>query len=242
MLVSAPTDLRILHWNVHSWRDASGAQNLNSVISLAREVEPDVVSLVEVDEPWGMPSILGELADHLNYSWVLSPSFEFGTDNTSGGFGNAILTRIPILAVQHWDLLRASHPYDGTEQSEPRTVISVKLGSSSRSLWVGSTHLPRSDESARAKALHRLARHVERLDDPWIICGDFNVEARFWRDNYPSYLVNPNPERPTYPAHRPIESIDYFIGSPDIFIKAEVLPATGSDHLPVAATVSLAPA
>ena len=74
------------------------------------------------------------------------------------------------------------------------------------------------------------------------ICGDFNVGARFWRDNYPSYLVNPNPERPTYPAQCPIESIDYFVGSPDIFIKTETLPAAGSDHLPVAASVSLAPA
>jgi endonuclease/exonuclease/phosphatase family metal-dependent hydrolase len=40
--------LRVLHWNIHSWRDASGASNLEAIADLVSEINPHVVSLVEV--------------------------------------------------------------------------------------------------------------------------------------------------------------------------------------------------
>lgn len=45
--------MRILHWNIHIWTDADGVGNVDRVIDVIREADPDVVSLVEVDEPWG---------------------------------------------------------------------------------------------------------------------------------------------------------------------------------------------
>ncbi len=48
--------LRMLHWNIHSWRDDAGAPNYAAVAGLIRETAPDVVSLVEVRESWGAPS------------------------------------------------------------------------------------------------------------------------------------------------------------------------------------------
>ena len=42
--------LRVLHWNIHSWRDESGGSNLECVVDLMRAIDPHVVSLVEVDE------------------------------------------------------------------------------------------------------------------------------------------------------------------------------------------------
>lgn len=58
------------------------------------------------------------------------------------GFGNALLSRAPILAAQQWQLL-LPRPYDGTEPSEPRAVVLVRIKHGGRRLWVGSTHLPR---------------------------------------------------------------------------------------------------
>ena len=57
--------LRILHWNIHSWRDASGAANLGAIADLVSEVDSHVVSLVEVDEPWGMSDTLNEIANRV---------------------------------------------------------------------------------------------------------------------------------------------------------------------------------
>lgn len=92
--------LRILHWNIHSWCDASNASNLDAITDLVGETGPHVVSLVEVDEPWGMPDSLNELAHRMGYAWIFAPSFEFGCQTPgcqtpAGGFGNALLTRLP---------------------------------------------------------------------------------------------------------------------------------------------------
>lgn len=226
--------LRILHWNIHAWRDASGAANLEAITDLATETDPHVVSLVEVDEPWGMADSLSELANRMGYSWIFAPSFEFGDQTPAGGFGNALLTKLPILAVQQWQLLWPARLYDGTEPSEPRSAVFAKLEFSLSPLWFGSTHLPRSDSQARANALHRLMTLTQKLDGHWLVCGDFNTPASSWLDNDRSVVVCPEPAQPTYPANdQLVESIDYCVASPDLHVEGKVLPVGGSDHLPL---------
>jgi endonuclease/exonuclease/phosphatase family metal-dependent hydrolase len=145
--------LRLLHWNIHSWRDASGTSNLEAIADLVGEIDPHVVSLVEVDEPWGMSDSLNELAARIGYAWIFAPSFEFGEQASAGGFGNALLTKLPILAVQHWQLLWPSRLYDGTEPSEPRSVLVAKLGFLQSALWFG------------PPTCHEVMRGRERI--PW---------------------------------------------------------------------------
>ena len=96
--------LAFLHWNVHSWRDASGQPNTEAVARLITSLGPDVVSLVEVSEPWAAPVSVPELARRAGYSWIFFPSLELGRDAPSRGYGNALLTRLPVLAVQQWQL------------------------------------------------------------------------------------------------------------------------------------------
>src|ERR1019366_7528586 len=45
-------DVRVLHWNIHSWRDESGAPSTGAVTELISRTSPHAVSLVEVDETW----------------------------------------------------------------------------------------------------------------------------------------------------------------------------------------------
>jgi endonuclease/exonuclease/phosphatase family metal-dependent hydrolase len=225
--------LRILHWNIHSWRDASGASNLDAIADLVGETDPHIVSLVEVDEPWGMSDSLNKLANRVGCSWIFTPSFEFGHATPGGGFGNALLTKLPILAVQHWQLLWPSKLYDGTEPSEPRSAVFAKLGFLQSPIWFGSTHLPRSASQARMNALRRLMTLTQKLDAHWLVCGDFNTPASFWRDNGRPVVVCPEPAQPTYPADGPVEPIDYWVASPGFFVEGKVLSIRGSDHLPL---------
>jgi hypothetical protein len=51
-------EVRVLHWNIHSWRDESGAPNTGAVIELISRTKPHAVSLVEVDETWSAPMVL----------------------------------------------------------------------------------------------------------------------------------------------------------------------------------------
>jgi hypothetical protein len=65
--------VRVLHWNIHSWRDAAGAPNHAAVERLISQTAPDAVSLVEVRESWGAPSQLAGLAERLGWPGAAPP-------------------------------------------------------------------------------------------------------------------------------------------------------------------------
>lgn len=241
----ASARLRMLHWNIHSWRDESGEPNHEQVAALIAETAPDVVSLVEVNEPWGAPSLLGELAGRLGYYWVFVPALAFGADGPrrrpggevpSRGYGNALLTRRRLEAVQQWEIHTPDRLYDGTEPAEPRTAVCARIGAGAGSLWVCGTHLPASDPEARAGALRRFAALVAGLDGPWLACGDFNAPPSAWPGGRWPGAVRPDPPQPTYPAAAPSMAIDYCLVAAGLTADARVLPARGSDHLPVLVT------
>jgi endonuclease/exonuclease/phosphatase family metal-dependent hydrolase len=225
--------VRLLHWNVHMWQDPGGKSNVQAVADLVEEVSPDVVSLVEVDEPWGRPNGLREVADQLGYCWVFVPAFEYRTE---GGFGNALLSRRPLRAVQQWQLL-SPRLYDGTEPSEVRAVILARVDIDGHATWVGSTHLPRGDLVMRAEASRRLRELLDQISEPWVLCGDFNQTPSDWLPT--SATVAPSPVLATYPAEAPGEAIDYCVLG-GITGEAHVLPSTASDHLPVVVVADVA--
>jgi endonuclease/exonuclease/phosphatase family metal-dependent hydrolase len=228
-----PGGLLFLHWNVHSWRDARGRPNTGAVAALLARHQPDVVSLVEVSEPWAAPASLAGLARRAGYSWFFAPAVEPGQDAPARGYGNALLTRLPVLAAQQWRLTWPATVYDGTEPSEARSVALVQVALGGGAVWTGSTHLPASSQPARAAALRRLTEVTGKLDAPWVICGDFNTRPSAWLRRGQPIAVAPRRGRPTFPARFPVRLLDYAIASPEVSLRARPLRAAGSDHLPV---------
>jgi len=163
--------------------------------------------------------------------WVFVPAFEFGRDRPDGGFGNALLTRLPILAVQQWQLLWPPRLYDGSEPSEARSVLLARVQQMRAPFWAGITHLPRQDGQALTDALRRLATLTGSLTEPWLICGDFNTAASSWPGHDKAVVASP--AKLTYPVHEPAEPIDYCLASAAFRLDAEVLPGAASDHLPL---------
>ncbi len=229
-------ELRLLHWNIHSWRDDVGASNLESVVNLVHATDPHVVSLVEVDESWKHSPKLDEVASRCGYTSIFVPTFEFGKDAPAGGFGNALLSRLPILAVQQRQLTWPPRLFDGSEPSEPRSVVFTKLRTAAGHVWIGSTHLPRSETDTRRDAVQRLAAIAQELTGQWLLLGDFNMPASAWLDAHPFLRFYPAPAQQTYPSKDPVEPIDYCVAPQELPIRAEVLPEAGSDHLPLLAT------
>jgi endonuclease/exonuclease/phosphatase family metal-dependent hydrolase len=88
-------------------------------------------------------------------------------------------------------------------------------------------------------ALQRLTVLTRKLDSPWLLCGDFNTSAESWIDRDDS-VVCPKPAHPTYPAHEPVEEIDYCVASRGLHVVGKVLAVEGSDHLPVVVWVGVA--
>lgn len=208
------------------WCDRHGAGNIAAVRELIDRESPDLISLVEVDEPWGRPSTLQALAESTGYRWAFVPAFEYRQE---GGFGNAVLSRLRIDAVQQWQLLPPSL-YDGTEQSEPRTALLCNVNADGHRLWFGSTHLPRRDPNMRAQAATRLLSLLDGLVPPWIVCGDFNQPPGQWLPEH--VATTPSPATPTYPLPEPSEAIDYCLLN-EVHATAAVPESTASDHLPV---------
>jgi endonuclease/exonuclease/phosphatase family metal-dependent hydrolase len=227
--------VKLLHWNIHMWRDSAGRDNRQAVRDLIADESPDVASLVEVDEPWGQPSVLAGLAEDLGYRWVFVPALEYRSE---GGFGNALLVRDRIDAVQQWQLL-PPRLYDGTEPSEPRAVVLGRVSNGQGACWVGSTHLPRNDSAMRAEASARLVRLLGSLHAPWIVCGDFNQPRDAWASPT-SVVVVPDQPAATYPAEQPTEAIDYCMMH-GITGVGRVRPSDASDHLPLVVWADASP-
>lgn len=229
----------MLHWNIHSWRDDHGEPNHGAVEGLIRATAPDVVSLVEVSTGWGDPSVLSGLAERLGYRWVFVPALEFRGSPATEGYGNALLTRLPILAVQQWRV-HSPERYAGSEPTEPRTVALARVDVAGTPVWVASTHLPASNAADRARALQRLAVLLEQLGPPWLVCGDFNTPIGTWRDDLPAGVtVVPRWRRATFPARRPVRAIDYGLASPDLRTRGRVVKSRGSDHRAIFVTAGL---
>jgi endonuclease/exonuclease/phosphatase family metal-dependent hydrolase len=231
--------LSVLHWNIHSWRDDRGAPNQEAVEGLIRDTRPDAVSLTEVSAPWGEAGPLSEISERLGYRWVFVPALEFRGEPATEGYGNALLTRLPIVAVQQWRV-HSPERYANNEPTEPRTVALARVEVGATPVWVGSTHLPASQEADRARALKRLATLLRQLDGPWLVCGDFNTAIRTWRDELPAGVtVVPRWRRATFPARRPLRAIDYALASPGLRTRGRVLASSGSDHRAIFVTAAL---
>jgi endonuclease/exonuclease/phosphatase family metal-dependent hydrolase len=238
--MTTPPGVRALHWNVHSWTDDQGEPNVEPVADLLRHTGPDVVSLVEVNEELDGPSSLSRVAaEGGGYHSVYVPILELGGGGPVRQFGNAVLSRLPILDVRHLPLLSPPPTYDGsTEETEQRTLVLVRVESRGGPLWVGCTHLPRGDAGRRTQALDRAASVLTGLPEPWLLLGDFNCPPSAWLGQHPGLRALPE-ATPSYPTAAPTECIDYCVVPRSANVRAEVLPVGGSDHLPL--TVQLEP-
>jgi endonuclease/exonuclease/phosphatase (EEP) superfamily protein YafD len=84
--------------------------------------------------------------------------------------------------------------------------------------------------------LRGLSRHLPRSECPAVIAGDFNLWGPAVRRLLPGWRQAVVGR--TFPAHRPHSQIDHVLVNEHIeVISGEVLPACGSDHRPVRATL-----
>jgi endonuclease/exonuclease/phosphatase family metal-dependent hydrolase len=186
---AAPTPLRIMTWNVW-WRFGDWRARRRAILSVLREQQPDVVGLQEV---WatGEENLAHWLADELGMhaAWSPSPAPERwqrrlaytgedpGTDATDVAFGNAVLSRHPLLEQ------RIAHLHSGTGEPEGRTALRVLVDAPRRPLPFTTTHLNSSpaESAVRVQQVREVVRFVadgHRRGGgtyPPVLTGDFNA-------------------------------------------------------------------
>ena len=136
-----------------------------------RALQPDVIVLQEVLQHETLRNQADDLAEALGYSTYF---ISIDAPDKTRRYGNAILTRHPVLA-RDWTALR---PLD-----DSRTAGMVRIDLDGHPLNVYVTHLHHEDNPGgarkRAEQLVDLLAFIARSagDEPSIVAGDFNVAA-----------------------------------------------------------------
>lgn len=139
------------------------------VIEGLRELRPDVIGLQEVLQHETLRNQAEDIAEALGYQYHFVST---APEEEAKRYGNAILTRHPILARSE----RRLRPLE-----DSRTVAHVRIAVDGRPVDIYDTHLHHTVEGGamRAEQLADILAHIGENDDgtPLVLMGDFNAEA-----------------------------------------------------------------
>lgn len=161
-------ELGVATFNI--WHDAGGQwpKRLPLLVAALRGADADVIALEEVleDAGKGLPNQAITIARELGY-----PDVHFVAPDPEGApkrFGNAILTRLPVIEIAR----RKLEPL-----SDYRTAIRVRVKTGRGPVDVVAAHLAWQPEAAavRAEQIADLLAWLPTDGTPLVVMGDFNA-------------------------------------------------------------------
>jgi endonuclease/exonuclease/phosphatase family metal-dependent hydrolase len=223
--------IRIVAYNIKHGRGMDDRVDLERIADVLRQLDADVITLQEVDDRTERTAGVDQvavLAELLGYYGAHGPHRPY-----QGGFyGNAVLTRLPVLAQQ----THAIPPASGSALAVHELQVALPGG---EPVSVVSVHLAGSPEERmqQADAVTATFAEVGR----WVVlAGDFNgrpdddVVVRLARD---WVVLEKEGEGRTYPADVPDREIDFIMVRPrsgfTVVEHRVIAEALASDHRPV---------
>ncbi|MHC4324597.1 MAG: endonuclease/exonuclease/phosphatase family protein [Planctomycetota bacterium] len=240
--LESPARISVLTYNIYHGEDANGGSNLDAVAGIINSLGPDLVALQEVDNKTARAEKL-DLTAELSRRTGMQGIFGKAMDYDGGGYGEAVLSRHPILETKN-NLL----PHSAKAESRVALEVRIELPGGVRMAFVG-THLDHQrDQSNRMMQVNRIMELYENYDLPIVLAGDLNaapgsdpinVLTGQW-----SYAAQDDP-RPTFPSVKPARKIDYIMYKPKgrwKVVEIRVIDEkVASDHCPVFAVLELLP-
>ncbi len=240
--VAPPVAIRVMTYNIHHGRGLDERVDLDRIAKLIRDQNVDLVALQEVDkgtERTGGIDIAADLAGLTGMHFV----FEKNIDFQGGAYGNAILSRQPILSSTnlHYQMLRPG---------EQRGLLSADIEIGGRLITFAATHLDyRPDPAERINNMGEIEEFVSASGkNPVIIAGDFNdqpggaVYSRMTGTFIDAWVEGGSGDGFTYSSEVPTKRIDYVYLFPKMswsVKSADVLSSDASDHLPLVIEATL---
>lgn len=233
--------LKVMSYNIHVGVGMDKKLDLARIAEVIKRHRIDIVGLQEVDrgvERTGRVDEMRELARLTGMDYA----FAHNLDYQGGQYGVAVLSRFPILAIDH-------RRYANRRERERRGFIRVEVEVEGRRLNFVTTHLDYQWLEGRLFETEQLLDALADVRGPLVVTGDFNEEppggayglmrragfADGWRRSCPACAEDP-PGGLTYPADKPVKRIDYvfYRGLGDGEQAAASVPDTlASDHRPV---------
>lgn len=232
----APVVFRAMSFNIHHGEGLDGKVDLERIARCILDQKADLVAVQEVDK--GVRRTQGrdfpsELARLTGMTCVFSNNYAF----QGGEYGNAILSRFPILSATnlHYRMLRAG---------EQRGLLQTQVQVGGHRLWFLATHIDyRPDDAERLANVAEMAKcPAVTSGGPFLIAGDFNdqpgsrTHAGMLAFAQDAWLVAGQGDGFTIPANSPRSRIDYLWlpRGPRLTVKRIwVVPSDASDHLPL---------
>lgn len=228
-----------MSYNIQHGANMAGILNLDKIIEVIQDVNPDILGLQEVDQAFGDRSNFVDqvktIADELDYHYCYGANL-FVSD-PKGAYGNAIISRHPIISSEN--------VYLSSFGDEQRGILRAEIQVGEKKLSFYNTHLGLT-LADRKTQVGEVSKQINKADGPTILVGDFNTT-----DDNEDYqvllekanLVDPFAEKPdleTFPANKPRERIDYILLSEGIQCeKAERIQVETSDHLPIIVEIKM---
>ncbi len=226
--------ITLASYNVHHWAGSWGEPDPDKAMGVLAEIFPHIAALQEVtflDE---------ESLQHLAERWLPGVQVICGPtmDKSQARYGNALLTRLPVLDVQKLDI--------SLPNREPRGAVKVVLQASKKaSLCVVATHLGLC-ESERMRQTRSVLQMVDDCKtDVVALMGDFNawLPASGMLRSIRSRMGR-SPAKATFPARLPFLRLDRIWLRPSSCqlasrVHSTPLAKAASDHLPIIAEAGL---
>ena len=242
--------IRVATYNVHKCRGLDGRTLPERIAQVIAELDADVVALQEV---------VAEQADDPRFDQVRSLLKElhgyhaaFGENcrlRTGAPYGNAVLSRLPLVANRNYYLPLTRREQRGCLRAD------LKL-SDGRILHTFNVHLGTGFMERRHQAPKLLSSEILRhagLTRPRIVLGDFNewtrgLTTQLMKQHFQSAdLLAFTRRKRTYPGVLPLLHLDhvYFDAGLELenfSVHRSRTALVASDHLPLIATFQIAPA
>jgi len=208
----------------------SSHKNLMKITAFMRDLEPDLIGLIEVDQGsyrTGGKNQVEQMAEALGH--YHSHAVKYGE--------KSFWRHVPVVKQQGNAFLARDRIRNETfhffKRGMKRLVIELEL----EHMVVYLVHLSLGAR-ARHNQLDTLYDLVKKTERPCLVAGDFNM---LWGEREidmflaATGLQNANTERlPTYPSKNPRRHLDFVLHSKEIKIRDFQVPSvTFSDHLPV---------
>jgi endonuclease/exonuclease/phosphatase family metal-dependent hydrolase len=243
------TPVRLITFNTHHGVGGDQRHDLPRLAQVLARADADVICLQEVDRYFGERSEDVDQAEllsrGLDMQLAWAPSIEEPRAGSSPRqYGNALLSRLPILASD-------MHRLPGS--GEPRSALNALVDLDGATLRITTTHLSGGDPGRRAEQVAALAALHADPAEAGVVVGDFNtgpdaaeltaLRERFtdaWelaqeRDDRAGWRFWHRGHGDTFPARGADRRIDQVWVTPGVEVTAaRVLRGEGaSDHLPV---------
>jgi endonuclease/exonuclease/phosphatase family metal-dependent hydrolase len=224
--------LTIASYNIHGGVGLDRRRDLDRIAAVIQEIRPDIIGLQEVIQANGTgPS---DQAAYLAAKLSMTPLMAVARPIGDAVFGNAILTRLPVLQWTAHDLSRG--------RREPRCCLRADLALVQGKIHVFNCHFGLGFRERREQLglLAAVLGVTAGVDGPRILLGDFNEWhrgpiGRGLRRHFPSLAAR---ARRTFPAVLPLFALDRIYWDAELEggrlrIHSSRLARVASDHRPV---------